>query len=208
MKPLRCPTCGQLIYPLYAGDICDAVAACLQNAERPPEYIGREKAFGGGRLIADMFFISGNDISGVEIKSSRDSAGRLKAQVKHYAETFDFCHLATDDVDKYINHVPEWWGVLKARQIAGGEVEVIQFRKADPSPDKKLSSLLSVFWKYHLAGIVKKSGLPKSLCRMTKGSLIELLQNRLPADFLKAEALKFLKRNEAERPKGEQNDKS
>jgi hypothetical protein len=95
---------------------------------------------------ADVAVIS-TTIEGFEIKTERDTLKRLPRQAEAYTRIFDRCHavLAHRHVDKAMEILPPWWGVLVIAIDDAPSFTLL--RKADPNHDVDPEILVRLLWR-------------------------------------------------------------
>ena len=95
---------------------------------------------------ADVAIIS-TTIDGFEIKTERDTLKRLPRQAEAYARLFDRCHvvLAPRHVDKAIEMLPSWWGVLVIE--IDGAPSFLRLRDANANEAVDPETLVRLLWR-------------------------------------------------------------
>ena len=80
-----------------------------------------------------------SEFSGYEIKSSRDTLSRLPGQADLYGRVFDRVTLVVTNRhhDKALDLLPQWWGIMVARQDGG---HVILELEREPAINTKLDA--------------------------------------------------------------------
>lgn len=96
---------------------------------------------------ADVAVIGSAAIDGFEIKTERDTLKRLPRQAEAYTRLFDRCHavLALRHVDKAIEMLPPWWGVLVIGTDGGPTF--IRVREADANTGVDPETLVRLLWR-------------------------------------------------------------
>ena len=168
--------------------------AVLLDADiREPLFIYLEERYGKvrfleekvtGRARADIVMVLPGKVCGVEIKSDADTYTRLAAQVKNYDRYYDENYIVAGSTHAWhvAEHVPEHWGIISVELIKN-TVDFYRIREAQPNPNMKLQSKLSLLWKSELAHIQAKAGMPK-YANKSKKFIAEKLIERVPQEFL------------------------
>lgn len=99
-----------------------------------------------GRVRVDIAVVNGR-LHGYEIKSDRDSLRRLSTQVELYSKVFDFATLVVGDrfAADAKDVVPNWWGLLHARQTPTG-LQFKDVRRCRPNPKRDVRVLAELLW--------------------------------------------------------------
>ncbi|MBY0383254.1 MAG: sce7726 family protein [Xanthobacteraceae bacterium] len=137
-----------------------------------------------GSARIDMAVINGQ-LHGYEIKSERDTLGRLDDQMELYNQVFDQITLVAADkhLTKAAERVPQWWGLTAVQKDDDAEshlkLNAIREPRRNPSIDKV--QIARLLWKPELIAILESVGLAKGvrsksvdhLCRLIAGALDE-----------------------------------
>lgn len=93
---------------------------------------------------ADVAVI-GAMLDGFEIKTDRDSLKRLPRQVDAYSRVFDRCHavLAPRHVDRAMEILPPWWGVL----VIDDSMSFRVLRDAEANAGVDADTLVRLLWR-------------------------------------------------------------
>ncbi|QYU58845.1 sce7726 family protein [Weissella confusa] len=85
---------------------------------------------------ADIVSINGH-LTGYEIKSDVDSLDRLPNQIVGYSRLFDYNYLVVGEklYDEAVKLLPNFWGVILAKQLKSGAVRLVMRRKARLNPN-------------------------------------------------------------------------
>lgn len=99
-----------------------------------------------GKVRVDLSVVNGL-LHGYEIKSDRDSLRRLSSQVELYGKVFDRATLVVGErhLDEALDNVPEWWGILLARQSAK-KLQIKTVRSTRSNPKKDPRALVELLW--------------------------------------------------------------
>lgn len=156
----------------------------FQEQLSPDSVFLEEFALYGGGIRADVAVL--NAVShGYEIKSGRDTLGRLPRQVEAYNDVFEFatlvaaeCHLA-----KASTLIPEWWGIVSVTSSSAG-LCLTRVRPAllNPAPDPR--AIAALLWRPEALQILSSYGLDAGLRSKPMFDLIERLVQALSPDLL------------------------
>ena len=123
-----------------------------------------EKCFYDSRADV-LLFDKDNKMTGIEIKSDRDSTKRLKSQVRDYSEVFDYCVLAVGGrlYDKARAFLPPFWGIWVYTEDYNGKIrkEVIREPKQNEFKDSFITNslLLKLLWCSELVFLLQQRGI-------------------------------------------------
>tara|TARA_B100000749_G_scaffold222626_1_gene177778 strand:+ start:2405 stop:2956 length:552 start_codon:yes stop_codon:yes gene_type:complete len=153
--------------------IREALKAFLKNGVNKPKVVVDELGVINGRAIADVVAIY--EFSHCfEIKSDLDSLSRLKNQIESYNACFQKITVVTTDkhVDKIVDIIPEWWGVMIAREI-GGRVAIKRVKRSLCNKDIRVESMFYTLWREELADIYSLEFLRSAPRRYSRERLVE-----------------------------------
>jgi len=185
-----------MLPPVRQGATDPAIRAVLRNElERihgDDALILNELQLEHFRAFADVAAINGR-LDAYEIKSDADRLDRLARQAAWYAPVCDRVTLvgAERHVERAAESLPCWWGLVVARQVAGG-VALDERRAARENPDHDVRAVLNLLRKSELLRILRAVGADDGLWRLDKGDAIDAVQDALgPAAH--AAALRMLR---------------
>lgn len=139
--------------------------------QHPDTLVIDELCLAHARGRVDVAVINGC-IHGYEIKSAKDSLGRLRAQVEIYRQTLQKLTIvaATRHVDSVALHAPEWCGVLEAKQGLRGAIGFAAIRAPRTNPDIDPVMMAHLLWRDEVVEILSGIGhhAPKDLRRPRK----------------------------------------
>lgn len=171
------------------GEIRASLRARLdaEHAGDPATLIRNELGLCLGETRVDIAVINGK-LTGYEIKSERDTLDRLDAQVEIYGRVLDEAWLvmAERHVERALNRIPRWWGVLMADQ-ADDQVRLKVKRKARQNPRVEPYFLAQLLWRDEAFGILEERGLSRGLAAATRFTLWDQLALHVPLDDLRHE---------------------
>ncbi|HAQ6198865.1 TPA: sce7726 family protein [Enterococcus faecium] len=126
-----------------------------------------------GESRIDIAVINGI-LHGYELKSESDNLLRLPKQIENYNKIFERMTIVTDR--KYLENVkelvPDWWGIMIVKNDRTGLREIRKGRKIKTQDEE---ALLNLLWKEEYNGLIDLLGYPKSLKRMRKKQVFDIL---------------------------------
>jgi hypothetical protein len=133
---------------------------------------------------ADVAVI-GTTIDGFEIKTERDTLKRLPRQAEAYTRVFDHCFavVAHRHVEKAIEMLPPWWGVLVIGVDAAPSFSLV--READPNDGVDPETLVRLLWRDEALAALCGLGAPADP-RAGRSRMWDQLLGLLDLDSLKA----------------------
>jgi len=147
-----------------------------------------------GKCRADIAVINGR-MTGIEIKSDRDTLDRLPAQVDAYNKIFDFIMLVSGPkhIDKAKMMIPNWWGLIEATIGPRSAINFRTVRRAKLNNAVDDSSVARLLWKSESLAIVEELGLASMPSRANKKALSDLLASNMTSKILRAQVRDALK---------------
>lgn len=144
----------------------------------------------------DVAVVNGS-FGGYEIKSDRDTLGRLPVQVEQYSAVLDYAVLVVGrrHVEKAVRMVPVWWGVMVAEpgSTESAPAVLTQFRPAEQNPSVDPQRLVQLLWRDETLAELEERGLAQSCRSKPRQALWERLAASLPPDELRAVVRERLK---------------
>lgn len=155
-----------------------------------------EMAVCDGLARVDIAVANGK-LWGYEIKSDADSLIRLPLQEPHYSKTFDkmvvvIGHKFTDSI---VNYIPDWWGVILARETKKKTVVLDNIRTAKQNPNISAESLLELLWAEELRSLLISQG-QKGLSNKNRRILRQIAKDSVSLNVIKQFTLEALKTRE------------
>jgi hypothetical protein len=134
---------------------------------------------------ADVAVIGSAAIDGFEIKTERDTLKRLPRQAEAYTRLFDRCHavLALRHVDRAIEILPPWWGLLVIGTDDGPTF--IRVRNAGANNGVDPETLVRLLWRAEVHAALCGLGAPPDP-KAGRFRMWEQLLSLLDLDGLKA----------------------
>lgn len=162
-------------------DVRSAVKAWLstEHARDEDTRLVEEMGVWSGSVRIDIAIINGS-LNGYELKSDRDTLGRLPRQAKLYGHVFDYLSLVVgirhaEDAKRIL---PGWWGIMLAICREEG-IELISHRHAEPNPAPNAYLIAELLSKEEAIGILQNFGLDKGW----RSKRIQLIHERLSKEL-------------------------
>ncbi|MBN2239005.1 MAG: sce7726 family protein [Dehalococcoidales bacterium] len=137
-----------------------------------------------GEARIDVAVINGQ-IHGFEIKSENDTLERLPSQQQAYNRVFNTITIVVGDkfIDIIENHIPDWWGVVHAYQLANS-VKFETKREYQDNPTVDPYSLAQLLWHREALEILQHFNLDKGIRSKPRRYSWLALANNIPLDQL------------------------
>lgn len=115
-----------------------------------------------GRSRADIVMICESYLTGIEIKSDKDTYVRLASQVKDYDKYYDrnIIVVGSSHALHVEEHVPQYWGIITVEDTGEG-LDFYILRAAKDNPKRDMKRKLSLLWRPELFEIQAKMDMPK-----------------------------------------------
>lgn len=140
-----------------------------------------ELCLGNARI--DLAIINGI-AKGIEIKSNRDSLGRLSRQILIYNKIFDVMEIVVgkSHLSSVLKMVPDWWGVSLITIDSSNCLEYEKIRKSKINKMKDPLSVIQLLWKSEALNLLGKKNLANKFKNKSKkeicNQLLELFQKQ------------------------------
>lgn len=156
--------------------------------------IVEEMGIWSGSVRVDIAVINGS-LSGYEIKSDRDTLGRLPLQQDLYSRVFDSVELIVGrrHVEKATALVPGWWGVTLATDGYDGKVDLASVRPAGSNPTIDPFLVAQLLWKDEAIAILDGQGLARGWKSKRAKLVHQHLAASVPLDELRMHVRTSLK---------------
>lgn len=143
---------------------------------RPDTLIVNELGLAHARSRIDVAVING-EIHGFEIKSSQDGLGRLSDQLAVYGQSLQKLTLvvAPRHVDRIMEMVPQWCGVLKILVGRRRGLTFESIRRPSRNPELDRFVLSHLLWREEVQGILADRGIRGSALRAPRKDLYRKL---------------------------------
>ena len=145
----------------------DLRAALLRRLDRrhsrdPETLILQELGLRHGAARVDVAVVNGA-LHGYELKSDRDSLGRLPRQARVYSSVLDRVTLVAGrrHVDEAMDLVPKWWGVQVAEIGPRGGVLFSSLRRAKHNPSQDILAVAKLLWREEALELLHQVGAAK-----------------------------------------------
>lgn len=146
-----------------------------------------------GASRIDVAVINGR-LNGYEIKSDSDTLSRLARQSEAYSQIFDYVYVVcgTGHHDGISKHVPDWWGIMRARETTGG-VRLECTRDPLLNPHVNPHALARLLWREEALEILTRRGLADGMRSKPRRVLWDALAKELNLGDLQAQVRGALK---------------
>lgn len=165
---------------------------------QPNTLVIDELGLAHARSRIDIAVINGY-IHGYEIKSAQDNLDRLSSQLKVYRQTLQKLTIVTapKHMPKILSEVPDWCGVIKAKQGPRGGIRLHTVRSAQSNPDIDPVMLAHLLWRPEVLDLLTRIGYAPKELRHPRKRLYELLCEVLTTPKLTAAIREFMVRRQA-----------
>lgn len=162
-------------------DVRASVIGMLREQHRGDDAtrIVEEMGIWSGSARIDVAVING-ELTGYELKSDRDTLGRLPAQVKLYGRVFDRVVLVVGRKHATAAQrvVPKWWGITIANLGPAG-VDLAPHRAPKLNPKIDAYLLAKLLWREEALAALTAAG----LARGWRTRSVDALHRRLAAEL-------------------------
>ncbi|WP_374204847.1 sce7726 family protein [Actinotalea sp. C106] len=154
------------------------------HAHDPDTRVWPELSLCLGEARVDVGVVNGA-LSGFEIKSARDRLTRLPRQREVYERCLDYVTIVIEErwSQTLASHVPEWWGVIVARE-SGSHATLEDVRPARRNSSVDPLALAQLLWRDEAAAVVQNRGIRERTSRLTRWDLWDLLVEHLTLEEL------------------------
>ncbi len=147
---------------------------------------------GGARV--DIAVLNGS-LAGFEIKSERDTLGRLESQIGSYIRCFDCLTLVAParHLNRANDLLPPWWGLLEVTAERAGTWELKAWRKPKANKSVEAFSISGLLWRAELLAILERRKLDRGIrSKPMRDARLRLVDN-LNVDEIREEVRQALK---------------
>jgi len=139
--------------------------------------------FGDNRI--DVAVVNGA-LRGYEIKSTRDRLTRLPDQVTAFSEVFDYATVVVAErhLDAAMGLIPDWWGVIEARDARGG-TGLTERRRGRRNQTLVPVAVARLLWRDELLIALEAIGADVGIRSRGRPELASRLAESLPLDELR-----------------------
>lgn len=167
-------------------DIRCALREHLQklHADDPQTRVIEEMELCLNEARVDLAVVNGR-LEGFEIKSDRDTLGRLARQSAVYNRVFDRVTVVagTRHVARLERSIPHWWGICEAAQLSSG-VALRVVREAAPNPSPSAFAVTQLLRRAEALQILEATGVAAGKRSKPLATLREALVNELSFEEL------------------------
>ncbi|VAW38521.1 hypothetical protein MNBD_DELTA02-1110 [hydrothermal vent metagenome] len=119
-------------------------------------------------------------LHGYEIKSARDTLGRLSSQIESYNKIFDHITLvvSTSHLEKSLKQIPDWWGVCEAKKVEGG-IQLNNVRPCGKNTDIDPLAVAQLLWRDEALETLEEYDFDKGFRSKPRSVLWERLATQL-----------------------------
>lgn len=162
-------------------------------AEDDRTLLMEEFSLTSGSTRIDMAVFNGC-FHGFEIKSDKDTLGRLPHQSEYYAKVFEYLYLVVGVKysEKAITLLPDYWGILLAEK-RDGVTMLMECRPPKRNEHQDALALASMLWKAEALSLLEKHGMLKGMKSKPCRILWEKLSMALPFNVLEEEVRTTIK---------------
>lgn len=154
-----------------------------------------ELALSHGASRADVVVID-EGLSAYEIKGDFDTLKRLPKQVEFYSRVFDYVTLIVGEalIDKAVEVIPDWWGVVLAQQDSGGVV-FKSIRQPRQNADMDGFTTAQLLWKAEALEVICSQSLATydEVKRLPRRDLYKILVENMDVHELRKSVVGALK---------------
>lgn len=142
----------------------------------------------------DLAVING-DIHGFEIKSDRDTLGRLPRQLEIYYKTLQRLTIVCSEryIETVESMVPEWVGLIQVKVGPRGGVRLHNQRRAATNPDVEIKMLAHLLWRKEAVHLLSRQIPEKFLARKRRSYLYQLIEEHYTCRDLVCEIRQLMK---------------
>jgi hypothetical protein len=180
------------------GDVRRAVLSDLsaRHSDDRETRIVEEMGVWSGSARIDVAVING-ELSGFELKSDRDTLGRLETQAEIYGHVFDRVTLVVGSkhAKKALALIPDWWSVVVA-SADGNRISLNPEREGSLNPNQRPELIAELLRKEEALDLLACHGLDCGWRSKRVRLIYERLAQCLPFDALKAGVRDALKARE------------
>jgi hypothetical protein len=153
--------------------------------EDPSALIIDELGVCRGTVRVDMAVVNG-ELKGFEIKSDRDTLGRLEAQAAIYNRVFDTLSIVVGSrhLQRVEPMIPGWWGIWVVDQL-GGHDALTCIRAESRNEHIDPYSLVQLLWREETLALLLRHNLASGLRGKPRRHLWDILASNLTINDLR-----------------------
>lgn len=142
-----------------------------------------------GRVVLDLAIVGDTTLTGLEIKSDKDTLSRLPNQVRYYNFLCDYNYLVVSKkyIDEAESHIPSTWGIIYVTE------EDIIIRRPAMENKNRLLYMVNSLWRDELISVLKENSIKgysgkncRQLAQLIIKNLDELTIRKIVCHKLKA----------------------
>lgn len=140
-----------------------------------------------GACRIDLAVVSPTSLAGFEIKSDKDTLVRLERQQRMYSKVLDRITLVSGSkhLDKAVDAVPSWWGVVEASFDEAGKLRLRGVRDAGWNPAIDPRALVQLLWRDEMWKALRQRHLGRGLSGAPRWKLAKMLADEVDLDELR-----------------------
>ena len=160
----------------------------------PDTLVLEELGLLNGNARVDVAVINGS-VHGFELKSASDTLARLPAQIVAYGSVLDYVTLVVADnhLESASALVPAWWGIIAAREVADGIVNLTEVRAPKINPSIDPASLARLLWRDEAMDELERRGFADGVRNKPRRAVYARLTEAVPLQDLRAIVRRRLK---------------
>lgn len=127
-------------------------------------------------------------LHGFEIKSDRDTLGRLSGQLRVFNSVLDRATLVVgwSHADEALRVVPEWWGVSLAYEDSSGDVCLLETRGAGHNPCPDARAVAALLWRDEVLSVLEEVGAAEGVRSKPRAALYHRLVESVEPAWLRS----------------------
>lgn len=135
-----------------------------------------------GKTRIDIAVLNGH-LHGYEIKSAKDTLGRLPDQLAHYRKSLQKLTIvvAPNHMEGVLSIAPEWSGLVLAQKGPRGGIKFNTVRKAAINPEVDGVALAHLLWRKEAIELLAKFGVSEKEMNKPRKQLYEIIANETSA---------------------------
>ncbi|MCU1230996.1 MAG: hypothetical protein JWO97_3880 [Acidobacteria bacterium] len=139
-----------------------------------------------GTVRIDVAVVNGI-AHGFEIKSDRDTLGRLDTQMRAYNSVFDKVTLVVGRTHlvQAFQAIPEWWGIETVGVAADGIVIFNKIREGHDNPHQDLTSIVRLLWRNEALDLLEEAGSAAGVRSKPRDAIYQRLIDSFEVNALK-----------------------
>lgn len=167
-------------------DIRAALVRKLSSAAGAGGVVRHELGVLNGNRRVDVVRI-GERLEGWEIKSDVDTLTRLPGQAQVFSQILDRATLVASakHLDKAIDILPPWWGVMSAVRGQRGGITLASVRRPSSNPELDPMALAQLLWRDEAMSALSKYGFNRGLSGKSRWYVWERMAEKVDTEDLR-----------------------